>query len=377
MSQNNDFFQKSLDYQKELTNKWLENLQKLTPSAENLPKDAKGVTDWYLQMVNSYQTMMNEWSKSFSSVNPFFKVQPFGLTNLFQSSNTQYDVFNKIMNSTSFYNDLYQLYTKIVGKDPFDSAKEIENFLASQRATYEQLAEDVLNPLLPEEAKMLLDSSKEVLGKWENLGKDLIAPWNASAEESKAIMERIAKGEVGAYKDLYQLSLSAYEKSFGKLFNVSSLGLSRAQSEQAMDNFDSFNRMYIAQTQLLSYVQDAAKQNLVEVVKQFQEAVSLDKAPKSMKDFCDLYVKVNDEAFTKLMGTDEFTTLFTEYGKYFAIYKQETDKMLEKTLSWMPFPKNSDMQALYKTVYDLRKQCYYDHKKIEELEEKLASKSKK
>lgn len=364
----NDLFQMSLDYQKKFAEKWMENLKKLNPAQQ--PKDLEGLTEWYSQMVKSYQDMMQEWAKNFTGENPFLQVQPW-VFNPFNSLDTQADVFNKIMNSSKVYTDLYALYQNLVGKDPFQSAEEIQAFLKGQQAVYEGLADDILTPMIPAEAKELLNASKDVYHKWAAENEKLVAPWVDQAKASKAIYERIAKGDFAAYKDLYEGAVKAYEASYGKIFKVIGVGINRENNEQLLEGFDSFNRLYIAQTQLLAFVEDVAKNNMVEVIKRFQELVKPENQPKTMKDFVDLYVKVNDEVFTKLMAGDEFSKLFSEYGKYYAIFKQECDVYLEKVLGFLPFPKNSDMKELYKTVYDLRKQCYYDHKAIKALEKEV------
>ena len=364
----NDLFQMSLDYQKKFAEKWIENLQKLSPA--NQPVDMAGLTEWYNQMVKSYQDMMQEWSKNFTAENPFLKAQPWVL-NPFQSNDTQFDVFNKIMNSSKVYTDLYQLYQNLVGKDPFQSADEIKAFLKNQNAVYEELADDILTPIIPAEAKEILDASKGVYHKWVAENEKLVAPWVDSAKASKESLEKIAKGDVAAYKELYEGALKAYEDSYGKVFKIAGIGINRENNEKFLEGFDSFNRLYIAQTQLLAFVEEVAKNNMVEVVKRFQELSKPENQPKTVKDFVDLYVQVNDEVFTKIMGGDEFSKLFAEYGKYYAIFKQECDALLEKELAFLPFPKNSDMKELYKTVYDLRKQCYYDHKAIKALEKEV------
>jgi phage host-nuclease inhibitor protein Gam len=38
------------------------------------------------------------------------------------------------------------------------------------------------------------------------------------------------------------------------------------------------------------------------------------------------------------------------------IFKQKTDVLLEKQLSYLPLPKKEDMDSLYKTVNDLRRE---------------------
>lgn len=367
-----DFFQKGLDYQKDFAKKWMDSFQKLNTA--NIPTaDFTALSEWYEKMVSNYQNMMNEWSNKFTAENPFFKVQPWNF-NMFQTTEPQFDLFNKIINASKVYTDIYNLYQNLIGKDVFQSNDEIKAFVEQQSGVYEKLAEDMLLPFLPEGSKEFVASAREIAKKIQNLNKDFAAPWLEGLKDNSNNIEKILKGDKNAFNALYQEIVAAYEKSFGKIFNVASLGLTKETNEEFLQNFDSFNKMYIALVQLLGLINEVSKDNMVEMVKRFQDSAKDGKQPKTIKEFLDLYLQINDDAFTKVMGGDEFTTLFTEFSSCYGKFKKESDEIMEKVLGWMPFPKNTEMNNLYKTVYELRKQSYYDHKAIEELKKELHSK---
>jgi len=86
-----------------------------------------------------------------------------------------------------------------------------------------------------------------------------------------------------------------------------------------------------------------------------------------------LWVKINEDAFVKVFGTPQFSKIFCEFAQKACEYKIYSDKVLEQLLDWAPFPKNSEMVSLYKTVYELRKSGYQNTKQIEAMQEELTA----
>ncbi len=368
-----DFFQESLKRQQELIKSWMDVMPKVAPFTGTTVGlgDSSLLNDMYTNMVKSYQNMFGDWQKQFGS-NPFFKGQPWTY-NMFNTNETQVDVFNKIMNSTLVYNDLFKLYQSLIGKDAFASASEVKKFIEEKSSVYEKLTEDILTPFLPEGGKELFNNSKQLIKDYQELSNSFVAPWSDSAEDVAKDVQAAFKGDKNAYIDIYKRSFDCYEKTYGKFFNVSGFGATKEDTEQFLAGFDKFNKLYLAQVQLVALIEEVSKQNLIEVVQKFQEITKNGATPKTMKEFYDLFIKINEESFIKVFGTDEFSQLFGEYGKRAAEFKTESDLILEKLLAWAPVPKNSEMRNLYKTVYDLRKESYYNTKEIKTLKEEIAA----
>lgn len=278
-----------------------------------------------------------------------------------------------MMNGGKTYTDLFGIWQRLSGKGPFESRDEIIKFLDENRAAFERLSEDFMMPFVPEAMRPLVAQARALMKQFEGLGQDFIRPWTEIGKSTSENMQKILKGDQSAYAALYKALNEAYNDSFGKLFSATGLGLTKEQNEEILSQFDSFFRMMLALTELLALVADVSKDNMVSLVEAYQDMVSKGSEPKSMKEFYNLWLKINEDSFVKVFGTPQFAQIFGEFSKRACEFKIHLDKVLERTLNWLPVPKNSEMSSLYKTVYELRKSDYFQNESIEALKAEVAA----
>ena len=77
-----------------------------------------------------------------------------------------------------------------------------------------------------------------------------------------------------------------------------------------------------------------------------------------------------DRAYESLLMTDAFAKSFCGFADRYAKFMVAQNKVLERMLSSLPIPTNTDMKSLYKTVYDLRKEVRDLKKALAAMEEK-------
>lgn len=366
----NDFWKKSLELQQSMVKNWMSTLHGATGAAGG---DAKNDMDFnpLSVMMKTYQDMYANWQKQFAD-NPLMKTYPWSY-NLFNTGNTPFDIANKMMNSGKTYTDLFNIWQKLTGKSPMETREEMMKFLEENRATFDRLAEDFLLPFVPETMRPLVAQSRELMKQYEGLGQDFAKPWLDISKKSTEEIQKMLQGDSSAYMGLYKSLNQAYEESFGKLFSATGLGLTKEQNEEIMSQFDSFFRMVLALTELMALVSDVSKDNMLSVVEAYQEMIKKGNAPKSMKEFYDMWVKINEESFIKVFATPQFSQIFGEFSKRACEFKIHCDKVLERSLNWIPVPKNSDMASLYKTVYNLRKSDYANTEEVQTLKNEVTA----
>ncbi len=217
----------------------------------------------------------------------------------------------------------------------------------------------------------LFTEAAQLVKQYEKIGKELTDPWmKLGADE---IFKKITEGDNSAYTDFYKALTKAYENSYGKIFNAIGIGPTREQSEQVMGEFDSFYKMLISMTEMMALVSDVARENMVTVIETFQQLAKEGKQPQSLREFYNLWVKINEDAFVKVFGTPQFSRIFCDFAKKSCDFKIHFDKVMEQFLNWAPIPKNSDMINLYRTVYELRKSDYRNTQQLAAVREELAA----
>ena len=362
-----EFFQKSFEMQQNMVKSWMDVMK---PAFGN-QADTQAADNPVAAMSKMYQNMYESWQKQFMD-SPWMKATPWSY-NMFNTENPMFDMFNKMMNSGKSLNDLSSFWQNLLGKDQFASREEILKFIEDNKASYEKLAQDFMKPFVPEALRPLVDNAMALVKEYEAIGKDVAKPWMELGPKAAEDFKKVMQGDTTAYTGLYKNINAAYENSFGKLFNATGLGLTREQNEELMSQYDSFFKMNISLAELMSLVGDVSKENMVSVVETYQKMVKDGKQPQSLKEFYDLWVKISEDSFVKVFGTPQFSQIFCEFAKRSCEFKIHFDKVLEQTLGWMPFPKNTDMASLYKTVYELRKSDYRNTQQLASMQEELAA----
>ncbi len=80
---------------------------------------------------------------------------------------------------------------------------------------------------------------------------------------------------------------------------------------------------------------------------------------EEMNNFMNLYqewLNISDKQFVSLFESEEYSKMQSELNSYGMKLKRKMDLMMEKSLSNLPLINRSEMDELYKTIYDLKKQ---------------------
>lgn len=360
-----DFWKKSLDFQQNMFKEWMGALQGAAQPA------TEPVDNPLAAMTKMYQDMYTNWQNQFLS-NPLMKMYPWSY-NLFTTANTPFDVANKMMNGGKAYTDLFNIWQNLAGKDPFQSRDEILKFIETNKASFEKLSHDFLLPFLPENARPFVEQAQALMKQFENAGEEFVRPWLDISKENSEDLQKILKGDGSGYINLYNAMNKAYEETYGKVFNVSMFGATKEQNEELLSEFDSYFKMMLALTELMSVVSDVSKDNSIALIENYQDQVKKGSAPQTMMEFYKMWLNINEDSFERVFATPQFSKVFGAFAKRACEFKIHCDKVMERMLSSLPIPTNKDMTSLYKTVYKLRKSDYFNTEDIRTLKEEVAA----
>ena len=366
-----DLFKKGFEFQQDMVKNWMNAVSGAAAAGASAKPSVEADSSPFASMNKMYQSIYENWQKQFTD-NPWMKMQPWDY-NLFSTSNPMTDIFNKMMNSGKSVTDLSAIWQQLQGKSPFTSREEILKFIEENKASYEKLAHDFISPFLPENLRPMIGNAMGLMKQYEVSGQDLLKPWTELAEKNAEATQRIMQGDTSAYGDFYKLLNKAYGESYGKLFNVSGMGLTKEQDEAMMAQLDSFYKLLLTMSELVALVTNVSRENTVKLIETYSKLGQEGKPPQSLKEFYDLWIKINEDAFIHVFGTPQFSQIFCEFFKKYCEFKIHVDSVLEKAFDWAPFPKNSEMVNLYKSVYELRKADFKNTQRITALEEELAA----
>lgn len=332
------------EQQQQLFKTWNDTVTSQIPGMEayaNMYKAfAPNVTDYWSRLGEMMPNPVKSWQNMFGSVpsfDSFSEMWPFKVPGL-------------------------DMYTKA-----FDLWKGLSNpasFLQDYQGKYMDLMQDMLKNFIPTGSLPFLGNSKELLDTCVDFYKNILEPW---MKIDPSILERIAAGDQKAYVEFFKECNQRYEESFGKMFNMMGLGANREANADQMKFMSSYIKMLFSAGELVALVLNACQESMHTLLDRYQKNLKEGKMVTTFREFYDLWYNVTEEVLLELLGTDEFSKAFADFADKSSKYMIASNKMYERMLKPLPIPTKTDMDSLYRTVYDLRKDVRDLHTQLDAL----------
>lgn len=261
-----------------------------------------------------------------------------------------------------------------------DGTRAIQQLFEQWQPMFEAIRNNAANP---DAYQDLLDPAKvkQIIDQLFHFDLDAMAELQKQAAQAAAFYEQygkpwlqaMQKGVANPSSDQHEAVLqsmqnmfSAFDNSAGRIWGMPAVGKDRekmelmAQCAAAMSAYATRNTEY----QHLMYQTgvEAAQALAKEVASKLKAGENMEK----FDTFFALWIDVNEKTFNKLFQTKTYTqkrNALTDAGfKARKLYHE----LVETQLVDLPIVRRSEMDELYKTVYDLRKQ-------VKNLEKKLAN----
>ena len=329
------------EQQQQLFKMWNDAITSKIPGMDTYQNMYKNMMPNVSEYWNNMPNMAEYWSKVSENItNP-----QAAWSNLFSVVPNPAD-FTKLWNykipGLDVYGQVFDLW-KGMG-DP-------ATFIQNSQEKYAELMQGVLKNFIPG-GMPLFDKPQELLDTCVNFYKSIMSPW---MELDPSILERIAAGDKRAYRDFFREVNEKYEETFAKVFNMMGLGANRESNEDYMKAMGAYIKMLFSAGELLSLVLDAGTDSMKLLVDRYQSALKEGKVVSTFREFYELWYKVTEEVLLELLNTEEFSKAFGAFADKYAKYMMASNKVYERMLAPLPIPTKTDMDSLYRTVYDLRK----------------------
>lgn len=383
-----------LDKQMNILNSMKDSSSNMFNTNSNNPQDffknwfnqqsgyAKQMADFNQSILNSYSSFgkpAQDYMSNFGQMNSAF-------TNIYNSwmttLNSSFDTMSKNMNGT-FNKDIFnnfvqgnQLYAKMQeffqpmadaiqkGQFNFDAFKN--HFTAD---SYNNLTKQIFGNLYNgAPIKELYDNGMKQIQDYftnqNNLSKEYFAQVKNMANE----YPQLFTGNIEKVKELYSQLNNVFGKTFEPLLKVATPGKEKESIEETIALMDKLAEYSIKQAELQVALQATTQKSIEKVAKEYSEKYSTPDALKQMPNAQEIYnewIKVNEQLFTELFASDEFSKIKAEALNLSMDVKKQFEKQFEQAFVNYPIVFKTDLEELHKTIYDLKKH-------VKDLETKLA-----
>lgn len=222
-----------------------------------------------------------------------------------------------------------------------------------------------------------LESMKEVYAKMEGFEdvKKCFKPIEKGFETFSEIMQMMqSEGEIldSPYKDFYSNFTKIYEETVGKVLKVPTVGPAREAFEKYLKSIDASIKFYGAALDFYFKLQKPWMESLEETAQKARKILA--ENPEDLdtfKETYDLLIKTYEERFQEHFQTEMFGKTLENMLTRSLEFQQSYEQMSEEFLKYTPITTKSDMDDIYKELYNIKKKLREQSKIIKKLEEKL------
>ena len=383
MTDNYKLWKDMFDNSQKMMNNWVEAFSNPMGS-KNTNDDEKQEFDFtnFQDVMSFQQKMYEDWQKMFGALNPqnYANQNPYevwqsmmGLYNPFDASKLMpkfnIEVFEKMMNSQKLYLGAYESW-KNFNENVIEPGNKIykEN-LDKMIDQFNRIFVENLIPLMPKELQGLMSDTQSYMNTYFTSLENVIGPWAKAYQNIADITMDSIYDDPMKLSDTLRQWKKAYDQTFGVLVKSPMVGSSREMLEQNNKAIDAMIEMLVSVSEFITKSSSVGYKYSKEAFKDYMESLEKGEGAKTFKEFYNMWSKHVENAIETYFYTDEFSQLIAKTADSAMIFKIEYNKLIEKALADLPIVTISQVDNVYKKVYDLRRELREVKKELEEIKE--------
>lgn len=317
---------------------------------------------WNLLQQYSPANATELWEKTNQNWTTFMKQYNNAMTASFEqmkggfSTGANKNVFQEMVNATAGFNKFYEIwmpFMKSIQENTFnsDSFKKAFDFNQNKELM------DKFFGFMPDGTQKYFEQSKEM---FETNMKQFMEMGKEQFQATKGMMNQM---NPFAGQNLFENFLNGYQNMQSAFKNAVSPIARMATPNEYTQNMEEWaniaDRMVIyniknAEMQSMMYQKGAEVMETLAnlVAEKIENGVEI----KSITELYQEFLKINDQIFTTYFNTDAYSKLMAETSAMQLKLKKDIELQTEKMLVNVPVATRSELDELYKVIYDLKKQ---------------------
>lgn len=336
---NNDpmhFFNNWMEHQLNFSKAWLEQIQNTYNKMGRDFNSGSGMdmyNNWMETMNKSYAEMMKSFGSKSDGLNSFA-----GLFNNSQNYMKMFEIWMPMLNS---------LKDKTFTPDAFKSMfnpQLFKNFMDSAFNMQPEAMRNLLN--------QYNETLKEGFDQFSKQGKAYYEDF------SKRMHSQMPNGleAMDQFGSLYNQYTEYMNQAFSPVMKMITPGTQKDQIETLQSLSNDFSRYNLLNNKMQYMMYSTGVKAMEEVA---ESVFNKMKNGEDMSNFLNVYqewLNINDKNFVKLFDSEEYSSLQAEFNAIDMKIKRAINLQMEKSMAHLPLINRTEMDELYKTIYELKKQ---------------------
>lgn len=310
----------------------------------------------------------DEWENLMKNFNPIHSTK--------SMSKTASEVYDKMINSNNFFLHLYQAWEQAAKKLVNPQSEEFKKNMEKAMEAYDKILLENFIPVMPKELQgLFLNPHKYIKALTKAVG-DFYEPWGPISQDLGGIFAEAILKDPGKLSDAIKMWKDGYDKTFGALLKSPVVGSSREIIEQNKKMLDALVSFLMVASDFSTKVMGVASENSKKAFEQYFDMLEEGSEPKTFNEFYKYWSDRVEAAIDKYFFTDEFAKMMGFVADAAMKFKIESDKATELFLANTPIVTTSEIDNVYKNVYELKKEVKKLKKEVGELKKELGAESK-
>ena len=361
-------FSKPEEFFKNWYSQQMENIKKVTDfnqsiynSMVNFGKNSADYSNSFSSMNGAWTNIYNNWMNTLNTTyDTLYKNIPGGVNQ---------DAFKNLFETSKIYLQLQEFWApaiKAMQSGEFNT-EVFKNYYNPE--TYKKVSEQMFGNMFNNgNMKEIFDN---VMGNLQNYfvnNNKLSKEYAQALQNISAEFPQLISGDFAKLRSLYHQVNDVFSKTFEPLMKAVTPGKEKEMMESQIELLDRISNYSIKNTELHYHFYTTTQKAVENASKSaFEKLSKLNPADQvSFTEFYNEWLKTNEVLFTELFASEEFSKLKGEVMNIGMDLKKNFENQFEKTFNVFPFVFKNDMEEVYKTIYELKKQ-------VKNLETKLAA----
>jgi class III poly(R)-hydroxyalkanoic acid synthase PhaE subunit len=286
-------------------------------------------------------------------------------------------LFNRLINAGSVYLTVVSFWEKAIpalltNATGLPDSKKIEALNEQWLKHYKEVMKALWGAQPTAEQSEIIDS----VGRMLKLQTDLFSKFGAPMlDDLKAVSEKIPavlQGDRQKMLEILGIFRDDYDKTAGKIFNMPAMGYFSQFQQRFNQLVDSYIRYRNALNEYFTLLYQTGIKGAEKVVGRIDDFRSDDWTTKeAAHKFYRAWMTINEETFHDLFVSPQFIAMLNEVLTRGLLFRKSMDEFYDKLVENSPLPNRRDMDEVYKSLYELRKELRALKKETDRLKSEI------
>ena len=227
-----------------------------------------------------------------------------------------------------------------------DRHTALQNYMGSLR---QQLLQ------FPQEMQKALLDTNELWRLYREQWQGLVQPWAESLRQAPWHFGQASTGNGSALMALPNIYWDAFEKTFGRLLESPSLGLTRELNQDMLKGFDAWLDYRRASFEYEATLGETWMHAFEEFMRQLVAQAEKGDTIPGVKKLLFLWVEVVDRVFTEVFRSDEYVRIQGRLVNTATAYRCRERELVDAFLKTSHLASRSELDEAYRRIYELGK----------------------